>query len=168
MSQRTKIVDVAETGGLPCAACPWRVENHGRRHPDGWYTKTNRRRLWQGLKNGVTMTCHPTDPDNAVPEGARGVPAGTATKTCAGALILQVRELALVNTILTRGGEWRDYRSLRPRGLSLAGAASLAWDASIGKVPVIGGRNLSTEAFDLDLAVGMEHLPWPVDLGRWS
>ena len=55
----------------PCQACPWRVENHGKRHPDGWYTKANLRRLWSGIRRGEEMSCHPTDPSNPVSERAQ-------------------------------------------------------------------------------------------------
>lgn len=88
MTSRTEMAPPAEQ---PCRDCPWRTANHGKRHPDGWYRKDNRRRLWAGLKDGEHMTCHPTDPDNPVPDGWRTVPVGTRTRVCAGAhqLILQ-------------------------------------------------------------------------------
>ncbi len=55
----------------PCAACPWRISNHGRPHPDGWYDADNLARLWDGLRTGEApgMTCHPTDPQNPAPTG---------------------------------------------------------------------------------------------------
>lgn len=59
----------ASTAG-PCAQCPWRTSNQGKRHPDGWYTKANLRRLWAGLRRGERMTCHPTDPANPVSDKA--------------------------------------------------------------------------------------------------
>lgn len=60
-----------------CKGCPWRTENHNRPpfqelpkgfvHEPGdqvyldWYGPDNRRRLWEGLREGETMSCHATD-----------------------------------------------------------------------------------------------------------
>lgn len=84
---------VHEANARPCAACPWRTENHGKRHPHGWYTKKNLRRLWAKIRRGDSMTCHPTDPTNLVPDGTKPVPDGTQTRECAGALRLVQIEL---------------------------------------------------------------------------
>ena len=82
----------------PCAACPWRKSNQGKPHPHGWYTKKNLERLWAGLRSGEApgMTCHPTDLNNEVPEGHRAPPETVEAKECAGALILVIRELKLL------------------------------------------------------------------------
>jgi hypothetical protein len=77
----------------PCAACPWRTANQGKRHPMGWYTKANLQRLWAGMRRGEDMTCHPTDPDNPVPPGSTPVRPGAVTIECAGSLILKQREV---------------------------------------------------------------------------
>lgn len=79
----------------PCSTCPWRDENHGKLHLDGWYTKRNRKRLWAKLKLGEMMSCHKTDPSNPVPDGNEPVAEGTTPHECTGALILQQRELML-------------------------------------------------------------------------
>jgi len=39
------------------------------------------------------MTCHPTDPDNVVPEGCKAAPDDGETYECTGALVLVIREL---------------------------------------------------------------------------
>lgn len=79
----------------PCQDCPWRKSNQGKPHSHGWYTIQNRRRLWAGLRTGEApgMTCHPTDPNNDVPDGHRTPPKGSQAKECAGALLLVQREL---------------------------------------------------------------------------
>lgn len=80
----------------PCKECPWLTENHGKPHADGWYTKKNRSRLWNGgLKHGDSMSCHKTDPNNPVPEGTQPVPEGTPVHECTGALVLQQKEIML-------------------------------------------------------------------------
>lgn len=80
----------------PCSQCPWLTANHGKPHPDGWYTKKNRTRLWNGgLRHGDEMSCHKTDPHNPVPEGVKPVPLDTVIHECTGALILQQREVML-------------------------------------------------------------------------
>jgi hypothetical protein len=78
---------------LPCSSCPWRRENQGKPHPHGWFSKANLRRLWSGLKDGESMSCHQTDPTNEVPEGETPVPDGREPHECTGALILQQREV---------------------------------------------------------------------------
>ena len=42
----------------PCSDCPWRIANHGRRHPGGFFRKDNLRRLWNQIRKGGGMqTC---------------------------------------------------------------------------------------------------------------
>src|SRR5690349_1270948 len=82
----------------PCSHCPWRTENHGKPHPDGWYTAANRKRLWAKLRRGESMSCHPTDPENPVSEKARAAGAvvakeGSQVRECIGAIVLQQREV---------------------------------------------------------------------------
>lgn len=123
MGERTKMAPATEAG--PCAACPWRTENHGKRHPDGWYSNKNLRRLWAGLRTGERMTCHPTDPRNPVPDGHRAAPEGTTTRECYGAQVLIQRELQRVSDALTPdGAKWSDYSRSHPRGLTRDGAAA--------------------------------------------
>lgn len=78
----------------PCSACPWRTENQGTPHPHGFYSKANLRRLWNGLKRGERMTCHPTDPAMAEFEGYEKTAERERTHECAGAQTLIQRELA--------------------------------------------------------------------------
>lgn len=140
----------------PCAACPWRTENHGRRHPDGWYTAANRKRLWAKLRRGDGMTCHPTDPLNPIPEGARAVPENATTHECAGALILQQRELMY----LQDEPDLQTYRRNRPLGLTRAGIAEMISRALFGGLPIVGGRAMSKP----DLNEKVSHPP----LGEWE
>lgn len=109
----------------PCAACPWRTANQGRRHPDGWYTKANLRRLWAGLRRGERMTCHPTDPDNPTPPGVAGPAEGHPTRECAGALVLVQREAQRLGELVEAGGNLADYRRDHPRGLTRVGMAQV-------------------------------------------
>lgn len=105
----------------PCAQCPWRKSNQGKPHPDGWYSKANLLRLWNGLRSGDApgMTCHPTDPTNPLPEGWKEVPKETERRECAGSLILIIRELKVLEK------EQENYRKISPgrRGLTPEGIA---------------------------------------------
>lgn len=82
----------------PCSACPWRKSNQGKSHPHGWYSKANLRRLWAGLRTGEApgMTCHPTDKENPIPDGTKPVPDNVERHECAGAILLVIRELRLI------------------------------------------------------------------------
>lgn len=120
-----------KTQDVACAHCPWRRSNQGKPHPDGWYTKKNLRRLWAGLRSGEApgMTCHPTDPNNPVPEGTKPVPADVETRECYGALLLVARELRVVDQLEKAGvgrGLYAAYHQMRPRGFTKRGAFSWA------------------------------------------
>lgn len=140
----------------PCAACPWRTENHGKRHPHGWYTSKNRQRLWSKLRRGDGMTCHPTDPENPLPTGSKPVPNGVTTHECAGALILQLRELEKCLKL----GKITDYLAAFKRGLTKVGLAVIGERLAFGGIPMIGGLAVSK----LDLNEGVSHSP----LGEWE
>jgi len=86
---------VAEQGAVsrPCANCPWRIANHGKRTPWGFYTKTNLRRLWNQIRRGGAQSCHPTDP-NHPDHIAAGAKPGATPKECPGSVILIFREFA--------------------------------------------------------------------------
>lgn len=88
------MADVRQCAPKACSACPWRKSNQGKPHPHGWYRQTNLRRLWSGLRTGEApgMTCHPTDPHNAVPDGCKPAPEGPPNE-CTGSLILIHREI---------------------------------------------------------------------------
>lgn len=132
----------------PCANCPWRKSNQGKPHPHGWYTVQNLRRLWKGLRTGEApgMTCHPTDPNNEVPEGCRAAPEGAEAKECAGALLLVQKELNIFQK------DPKGYLKARGRrGLSKYG---IAWwgisRCSLGGTPM-GGDKMSVIADDPDI-----------------
>lgn len=128
---------VKEAADSPCSACPWRTKNHGKRHPDHWYTKRNLKRLWAGLRRGESMSCHPTDPRNPVSEsaqraGTKPAPESADTRECAGALILQQREFMLLqNRFDANLGR---YRKERPGGLTKEGMAVMLSRAIFGGI----------------------------------
>jgi hypothetical protein len=126
----------------PCVHCPWRTTNQGKPHPLGWYTKANLRRLWAGMRRGEDMSCHPTDPRNPVPDGARPAPEGSTTLECAGSLILKQREVMHFQQLAEdHPGEdpFKLYRQAHPRGLTRDGLWAVVSRAMFGGVPVIGG-----------------------------
>lgn len=146
----------------PCAGCPWRTTNHGKRHPDGWYTRRNQDRLWAGLRNGSAMSCHPTDSGNEVSpaaqaKGYRPAPEGAQVLECRGGVILQQRELHLLGEVY--GAEYAPYRQARPGGLTRAGVGALVMRLAFGGVPIIGGTPMGRP--DLDAPVGHHRLSWP-------
>lgn len=152
-----KVVEASEHG--PCAQCPWRLDNQGKRHPDGWYSIKNLRRLWAGLRSGERMTCHPTDPCNPVPVGHRAAPESATTRECAGAQILIQRELDRVQDVLRAKGEFSEYKAANPRGLTKVGAYTHAMSMAV-RLP----GELKYAPVDLnDESVGHRDLtPWEV------
>jgi len=146
----------------PCSACPWRTANQGQRHPGGWYTKANLRRLWTKLRDGDAMTCHPTDPENPLPPGFDPVPEGATLHECTGALILQFREVHIMNFLTTEelGGS-RAYRQMPRRGMTVNGLATMVtrfigWP---GTQPIPRDLNLN------EPGIGYDQLPW--EPRRW-
>lgn len=155
----------------PCAACPWRKVNHGRRHPGGWYTQRNRDRLWAGMRRGHQMSCHPTDPENPIPEGQREVPADVVTRECAGVLVLIQRELDIIDRLARMLPDGQDlargYRLRRPRGLTLEGISEnihrVMFSRAVGEgLPRFGVLQMTPQV--LDSEVGHDPLPWPFDV----
>jgi hypothetical protein len=138
----------------PCSACPWRTENHGKPHPDGWYTARNRDRLWSKLRRGDGMTCHPTDPENPCSTGS-AVPEDATTHECAGALILLQRELKKIEAI--PGSDLKRYMKENPRGLTRSGIGSLLNQLMFGG---LYGHVMPS----LDLNAPVSHPP----LGAWD
>lgn len=157
---------VAPACTTPCAACPWRTANHGRRHPDGWYTKANRDRLWAGMRRGAKMSCHPTDPENPIPDGAREVPADVVTRECAGILVLIQREMNIIDRMAATTDDLaRRYRKLRSRGLTLEGIAANIHRIMMSRINEAERLGvLPMTKVDLDLEVSHDPLPWPVEL----
>ena len=156
----------APAASTPCAQCPWRTSNHGRRHPGSWYTKANIRRLWTGMRRGEMMSCHPTDPRNPVPDGMRPAPSNVVTRECAGAHVLIQREMSLIEGLAREAPEgtgWAIYRRLRPRGLTRDGLLSYMERITFGGVPLVGPPHKPT-AMDLDHPCSTHDataLPWP-------
>lgn len=119
----------------PCKACPWRLANQGTRHPDGWYSKANLRRLWAKLRRGEMMSCHPTDPGlvlspKAQEAGYQAAPEHAQVKECVGAHVLTQREFMRFQD--DAGADFRAYWQLNPRGLTRTGLAALLAQALFG------------------------------------
>lgn len=141
---------IAGYGTKACDACPWRKSNQGKRHPGGWYTKKNLRRLWGGLRSGEAdgMTCHPTDPRNPVPEGMKAAPVDARTFECYGALLLVAREVKLGEKLCTtHSNAFGEYRKRRPKGLTRRGFSH--WISRF----VFGGDPPLPKVFTEDVAV---------------
>lgn len=136
----------------PCSSCPWLIANHGKPHPHGWYTKANRERLWAKLRRGDSMSCHPTDPDNPVPEGHRAAPEDSIVKECTGALVLQQREVMNFQAAKDRGA----YRKQHPRGMTLLGLAAVIERVMFGGL--MGSLKMTKP--DLNEPVGHDGLNW--------
>lgn len=110
-----------------CVHCPWRISNHGKRHPDGWYTRANLARRGAGVRRGAVMSCHPTDPNNPVSAKAQAAgyhpaPPASRTRECTGGLILQQREVA---TLQEDHESIRAYRAARPYAMTAEGLAAV-------------------------------------------
>lgn len=145
----------------PCVTCPWRLDNHGRRHPDGWFTKANRDRLWAQLRRGEAMSCHRTDPSNPVSAkareaGYRPAPANMTPIECRGGVILQQREMQLLISRFESDVGW--YTRTRRRGLTRAGIGALVARIAFGGMPLVGGPTMGRP--NLMAAVGHDPLPW--------
>ena len=153
----------------PCVNCPWRIENHGKKHPDGWYTKTNLKRLWAGIRRGENMSCHPTDPRNdvsdaAVEKGYRRAPDTAVTRECAGAVILQQREAQVYSDLSRRFSESTNllkmYRVTRPGGLTKDGLIAVIGRVMLtfpGDVPMRRDHDLNEPVGNGDGRLGW---PW--------
>lgn len=163
-AMHTGAVEVAKIE--PCAACPWFLTNQGKRHPGGWYTKKNLARLWAKLRRGDGMTCHPTDPQNEVPEGLAKPSENATTYECAGAIILQQREVMW----LQRYDDYRDYRRNRPMGLLREGLAETVSRVMFGGINFGPMASKPTSKPNLNAPVGYEPLgEWDADdWTRWD
>ena len=92
----------------PCAECPWRLSNHGRRHPKGWYRATNLRRMWNSMRRGGGFqTCHPTDPTHPEHQTYSGARPGSSPQECVGSIVLIGREIRMAQA-LSEDGEHFD------------------------------------------------------------
>lgn len=131
----------------PCEHCPWRVSNHGKRTPWGFYTKANLRRLWGQVRRGGAQSCHPTDPSHP-DHVAAGAKKGATPQECPSAVILVLRECERVASY-GNGGNTIDpdgidrYLAAHKDGLTKSGI--LYWVVSriqFGGVPFLGGPKL--------------------------
>lgn len=142
---KTERTEIELPASHVCAACPWLTANHGKRKPAYYYTKANRRRLWNGLRTGQApgMTCHPTDPEN------QPVSEHVTTRECAGALQLIARELHYLN----QAGDPRVYAKNRPVPLTRQGIMIIADRMIFGR-----WRNLYNTTIDVrdDVSHGFE------------
>ena len=80
-----------------CSSCPFRVSNHYKRVPKGWYSEANLARLWRGVSEGRRLACTEFE---SVPESTPAEPTSgqrAAQRECAGALYLVLRHLEAVN-----------------------------------------------------------------------
>jgi len=148
----------------PCDACPWRIANQGKRKPRAWYSLSNLRRLWSGLRDGERMTCHPTDPDNPLPPGARALPEDVKTRECTGALIVVQREVtkfqecaAQAEAAGKRDGFGR-YQKMQPCGMTIGGILATAERALFGGT-VLGGTKMTLPNLNDD-EIGAPWLSW--------
>lgn len=153
-----------EASHAPCATCPWLTANHGKPHPHKWYSLANRRRLWKGTRDGEKMSCHPTDPDNEVPEGASPVPKEAKTRECAGLLILQQREAMRFQVACKEADAEKKhdglkrYRKAHPGGLLRSGVRVIV-ERSMFSGTVLGGLKMAKP--DLNALVSHDDLtPW--------
>lgn len=164
---------VAPAADTPCPGCPWRTSNHGRRsmkvagvQVGGWYTKANLRRLWAGLRRGVMMTCHPTDPRNPVLPGKAPTPEHVTTRECAGAHLLLQREMEIAQRLVRIDPDRNnvaEYRRVRPAGLTRDGLAAYMHRLVFGGTP-LGGRKPPTPNLNQACSTGNDRLPWPITL----
>lgn len=116
------IAAVVPANPKACSACPWRLSNQGQPHPHNFYSKTNLKRLWKGLRRGERMSCHPSDPRMAEFTGYEDCAERAKTSECTGALILQQREFMLFQEIAKdtpKGSSGlKAYAKQRPNGLT--------------------------------------------------
>ena len=140
----------------PCAQCPWRISNQGKRHAFGFYTKANLTRLWNQLRGGgKPQSCHLTDPSHPdhVAVGAR---ADAKAKECPGSVIVVLREVRLMANAdgLIDDAGLAKYRATQCRGLTKQGI--LYWviqRMQMAGVPFFGGTALPDVDQD-DLEIG--------------
>jgi hypothetical protein len=140
----------------PCAQCPWRTRNQTRRDRHGFYKLENLRRLWDGLRDGERMTCHPTDPEMAEFDGYEATAGRERTRECAGALVLIQRELVRFQTATTtarRGDALARYSSVvGEHAMTREGIAAHLFTMLAGRTPLCGGvevRNVDLNEPDI-------------------
>jgi hypothetical protein len=140
----------------PCAQCPWRLANQGKRHPGSFYTKANLRRLWgQVRRGGSPQSCHLTDPRHPDHVAAGAKPDATPLE-CPGSIILIGREFLKI----AEGGDTMDvagverYLARRRFGLTRSGVRYwVIQRLHLGQVPLLGGPPIPD--VDDDPAIGL-------------
>lgn len=130
MTKNLDDVQVKSACPKPCSSCPWRLANQGSKpDPHKFYTKANLARLWKGLRDGVRMSCHPTDPRMAEFAGYESLADRDVTHECAGALTLQQRELMKYQDIALADPKSKktlqEYKKQNPKGLTRYGLIAL-------------------------------------------
>lgn len=150
---------------LPCSECPWRTSNQGTHHPGGWYTAKNLKRLWAGLRRGESMSCHPTDVNNPLPPGFDEVPEGVQAHECTGGLILQQRELMVLQDPFEafHMTPVQHYRKTRPFALTAQGIRILVFRAQSGAAAGLLMGRVTMASPDLN-TLDIGHAP----LGPWA
>lgn len=157
------MMQVTVAKSSPCAQCPWRTANQSKPHPHGFYLRSNLRRLWTGLRRGVSMTCHPTDPRMAEFEGYEATADRQLTHECVGAQILIQREMQRFNDLAAAAPDLKagiaSYRREHPKGLMPKGIMA---HFSRALTPAIPGRELPFKRVNLN-EPGIGHpdlVPW--------
>lgn len=139
MGDNRTSLEVRSACPKPCAVCPWRVANQGASHPHNFYTTANLKRLWRGLRSGIRMSCHETDPRMAEFPGYEALADRKVVRECAGALVLQQRELMRFQEIARanpNGNTFSEYRKQRPKGMTRRGLSVIVERAVFGGTPL--------------------------------
>jgi hypothetical protein len=137
-----------------CATCPWLKQNHGKPHPQKWYTTTNLKRLWNGIRRGEGMICHATDPQS-IEYGGKGAQAGHE-RMCIGSLVLVIRSLRRLEH-----GDLKAYRA--GVGLRMTKPGMLEWAGRImmAGTPLGPRRQVLPAVINGSPEIGV---PWPDDV----
>lgn len=144
----------------PCAQCPWRLSNQGKRHAFGFYTLSNLRRLWNQVRGGGRpQSCHLTDPTHP-DHVAVGAKPGSQARECPGSVILVRRELCkMADEHGVIGGDTLvldRYFKTRRRGLTRRGA--LYWIVQriqLAHVPMMNADGPLPDVDDTDVEIGL-------------
>lgn len=148
-----------------CSHCPWRIGNQGKRTTDGFYSKANLQRLWNGMKQGELMTCHPTDPRMNEFESAPRVSECATTHICTGATILVQREWMRFQAIAEANpgrDPYRIYRALDGPRMTREGLFATAMQANVRESNILITAAGRPDLGDLDvqyLAIGLWEPP---------
>ena len=155
----TKQSSVKPANPKPCAACPWRLANQGRKDvaQPHFYQPANLRRLWKGVRAGARMSCHPTDPRMSEWEGYEDCANREVTHECAGSLILQQREFmrfqeyVIAQPEAKRGSLFKLYRLESPNGMTLEGLRAMVARVMFGGTPLGGIKMTALELGDPEI-----------------